>query len=233
LLAQPANGNERREIDTKPRQYFPPARAALALAIECFDKARERLDEAQRALTGVEHLQAPVNSREAGELQTQMRRLYEITHWLNASAENTRPSLPAELSRAEDWLGEVATAAATAAERLSIAEQDYARAADAAREAMRQRERAVSAATVEAADPALRKLSRAVTAVYRREGRVRGLVLALREVGNRSSETAAFAAAEAIETALHAIRRQTAQAPDAAQGRSLIERLRSDPRASL
>jgi len=72
-----------------------------------------------------------------------------------------------------------------------------------------------------------------VTAVYRREGRVRGLVLALREVGNRSSETAAFAAAEAIETALHAIRRQTAQAPDAAQGRSLIERLRSDPRASL
>jgi hypothetical protein len=57
---------------------------------------------------------------------------------------------------AEQWLSEVAGAAATAAERLSIAEQDYVGAADAAREAMLQRDRAVCAATVEAAEPALK-----------------------------------------------------------------------------
>jgi len=157
-----------------------------------------------------------------------MGRLYEITNWLNASAESVRPSLPAELDRAEQWLSEVAGAAATAVERLSIAEQDLCP-RSAAREAMLQRERAVWAATVEAADPALRKLNRVVTAVYRREGRLRGLVLALREMGNQSGETGALAAAEAIETTLYAIRRRTAQAADAVQGRALIERLRSDP----
>jgi hypothetical protein len=103
---------------------LPPAKAALAHAIECFDRARERLDEAQRVLTGMENLRAPVGSREAGELRAQMGRLCEITTWLNASAEGVRPSLPAELDRAEQWLSEVAAAAATAAERLSIAEQE-------------------------------------------------------------------------------------------------------------
>jgi hypothetical protein len=212
---------------------LPPARAALARAIECFDRARERLEEAQRVLTGMENLRVPVSGREAGELRAQMGRLCEIATWLNTSAEGARPSLPVELDRAEQWLSEVAGAAATAAERLSIAEQDYVGAADAAREAMQQRERAVWAATVEAADPALRKLNRVVTAVYRREGRLRGLVLALREMGNQSGETGALAAAEAIETTLYAIRRRTASAADPVEGRALIDRLRSDPRASL
>jgi hypothetical protein len=220
-------------IAALPAEPLPPARAALALAIECLDRARERLDEAQRALTGVEHLRAPVNCQEAGELRTQMGRLYQITRWLNASAEGARPSLSAELDRTEEWLSEVASAAATAAERLSIAEQDCAGAAEAARDAMLQRDRAVWTATVEVADPALRKLSRAVTAAYRREGRVRSLVLALRAIGNQSGESGPFAAAEAIETALHAIRRQTAEPADTVQGRALIERLRLDPRASL
>jgi hypothetical protein len=130
-------------------------------------------------------------------------------------------------------LTEVAGAAATAADRLSVAERNYFEAATAAREAMLQQDRAVWTATVDAADPALRKLSRAVAAVYRREARLRSLVLALREIGHKNGETAAFAAAEAVETALHTIRRQTGQEADAVQGRALIERLRLDPRASL
>jgi hypothetical protein len=103
---------------------LPPAKAALAHAIECFDRARERLDEAQRVLRGMENLRVPVSGREAGELRAQMGRLCEISNWLNASGEGVRPSLPAELDRAEQWLSEVAAAAATAAERLSIAEQE-------------------------------------------------------------------------------------------------------------
>jgi hypothetical protein len=98
---------------------LPPARAALARAIDCFDRARERLEEAQRVLTGMESVRVPVSGREASELRAQMGRLCEITNWLNASAEGARPSLPAELDRAEQWLSEVAGAAATAAERLS------------------------------------------------------------------------------------------------------------------
>ena len=141
-------------------------------------------------------------------LHAEIGRLCEITNRLDAGAEGIRPSLPTELQQAERWLGEISAAAATAEERLSIAEQDYIAAANGAREAMRRRDDAVWAATVEAAAPALRKLGRAVSAVYERDARVRSLISALREVGNRNSETnsGAFAAASAVETALNAIR---------------------------
>ena len=84
---------------------------------------------------------------------------------------------------------------------MSIAEQDYIAAANGAREAMRRRDDAVWAATVEAAAPALRKLGRAVSAVYERDARVRSLISALREVGNRNSETnsGAFAATSLLK----------------------------------
>jgi hypothetical protein len=165
---------------------LPPARAALAHAIECFDRARERLDEAQRALTAMEKLRAPVSGREAGELRAQMGRVCEITNWLNAGAESGRPSLTAALARAERWLSEVAGAASTAAARLSTVERDCAAAAAAARDAMLQRERAVWGGTMEPARPSPRILNRAMAAAHRREGRLRGLVLALRETSARA-----------------------------------------------
>lgn len=40
---------------------LPPARAALARAIECFNSARERLDAAQKALNALENLRLPVS----------------------------------------------------------------------------------------------------------------------------------------------------------------------------
>ena len=59
--------------------------------------------------------------------------------------------------------------------------------------------------------------------------------MALREIGNRNTEEnkGALAAAEAIERALHGARRQTPRNADPRGGRSLIERLQTDPLATL
>ncbi len=59
--------------------------------------------------------------------------------------------------------------------------------------------------------------------------------MALREIGHRNTEEnrGALAAAEAIERALHVARRQTPRNADPRGGRSLIERLQTDPLATL
>jgi len=64
---------------------------------------------------------------------------------------------------------------------------------------------------------------------------LRSLIVALREIGHRNTEEnrGAMAAAEAIERALHAARRQAARNADPRGGRSLIERLQTDPLATL
>jgi len=70
---------------------------------------------------------------------------------------------------------------------------------------------------------------------HERDACLRSLVGALREIGNRNSETnsGALAAAPAVEPALDAIRRQTALGVNIADGHSLIERLQTDPSVSL
>jgi hypothetical protein len=181
LLADP--------VSTIPLEPNPPARAALAQAIEGLDRARERLDEAQKAVAALEKIRPAASARQTSELHAEIGRPCEITNRFDAGAEGVRPSLPTELQQAERWLGEISAAAATAEERLSIAEQDYIAAANGAREAMRRRDDAVWAAAVEAVAPALRKLGRAVSAVYERDARVRSLISALREIGNWNSET--------------------------------------------
>jgi hypothetical protein len=191
-------------------------------------------------LNAIENLRLPVSGREAGELRQQMVRLGQVTAWLKASsngaeAAGVRPSLSAELKDAEDWLGEVAGVAASAEERLSIAERDYTEAAHAARDTLQERDRAVWAATLDAVGPTLRKLGRAVAAVSRREARLLSLIMALREIGYRNTDTnsGAFAAASAIETALNEALRQIAQSVDSSMGRALTDRLQTDPLASL
>jgi hypothetical protein len=64
---------------------------------------------------------------------------------------------------------------------------------------------------------------------------LRSLIVALREIGDRNTEEnrGAMAAAEAIERALHAARRQAARNADPRGGWSLIERLQTDPLATL
>ena len=59
--------------------------------------------------------------------------------------------------------------------------------------------------------------------------------MALREIGHQNTEEnrGALAAAKAIERALHAARRQTPRNADPRGGRSLIERLQTDPLATL
>jgi hypothetical protein len=169
-------------------------------------------------------------------LHAEIGRLCEITNRLDAGAEGIRPSLPTELQQAERWLGEISAAAATAEERLSIAEQDYIAAANGAREAMRRRDDAVWAATVEAAAPALRKLGRAVSAVYERDARVRSLPCAKSATGTAkrtAKRTAELSPRHPLLKPPSTRSAQTAQAVDIALDHSLIERLHSDPLASL
>ena len=165
-------------------------------------------------------------------LHAEIGRLCEIMNRLDAGAEGIRPSLPTELQQAERWLGEISAAAATAEERLSIAEQDYIAAANGAREAMRRRDDAVWAATVEAAAPALRKLGRAVSAVYERDARVRSLPCAKSATGT-AKRTAELSPRHPLLKPPSTRSAQTAQAVDIALDHSLIEQLHSDPLASL
>ena len=137
-----------------PTEPLSPARAALADSIERLAAASARMEEAQRALVGLERPPASMSSRDAGELRADMTRLHEITNWLGARAGGDRPPLSAELKEAEAWLGEVAGTIGEAEERLSAAERNYADAAHAARDAHIARERAVWAASVDAAGPA-------------------------------------------------------------------------------
>lgn len=214
---------------------FPPARAALAEAIDALQAPRERLDETHKVLAAIEAPPAALTSRDAGELRADLTRLHEITNWLGVRGGEARASLSRELKHAEDWLGEVAAVTATAEERLSRAEQDYTAAAHAARQAHLERDRAVWAVTLDAAGPALRKLGRAVISAHRREARLWSLVVALREIGHRNTETnsGSLHAAEAIERAIKTVRSQMVPGVDPVDGRSLIERLQTDPLAAL
>ena len=65
-----------------PTEPLSPARAALADAIERLAAASARMEEAQRALVGLERPPASMSSRDAGELRADMTRLDEITNWL-------------------------------------------------------------------------------------------------------------------------------------------------------
>ena len=63
---------------------------------------------------------------------------------------------------------------------------------------------------------------------------LRSLIVALREIGHRNTEenSGALRAAEAVERALHGARGQGARVSPG-MGRSLIERLQTDPLAVL
>src|ERR1700716_4315079 len=51
-------------VPTTPLEPIPPARVALAQAIECLDSARERLDEAQKAIAALEQLRPAASARQ-------------------------------------------------------------------------------------------------------------------------------------------------------------------------
>ena len=90
-------------------------------------------------------------------------------------------------------------------------------------------------AAIEAADRTLGELDAAVTAVQSAEGRLLSLVFALRDAAARAGDdgNGALASAAKIEERVIATRRRGAPRVDPAHGRSLIERLRSDPSAEL
>ncbi len=228
--------------DDLPAQAPPlsPARGALAQAIEALNEAQGRLHQAQSPMTEIDRIRARASCREAAELRAEIGRLRcaheaELAAWVDAGAKGLRPMPATGLVGAERRLGEMAGAAGAAEAQVSIAQEGYAGAAARVRQAAADRDRALWPAAVEAAAPVLDGLGRAVTAVLGVEIRLRSLVSALREAGNRDSANGngALAAASAVESGIQAARRSRALAHDAGPGRSLIEHLRSDARAAL
>ena len=217
-----------------------PARALLAQAIEALDEAHGRLHQAQNPVSETEQIRAAASCREAAELRAAIHRLRsaheaELAAWVDAGADGVRPVPAGELLDAERRLGGIAGAAGEAEAQVSIAEEGYAGAAAHVQKAAADRDRALWPAAIDAAGPVLDELAQAVTAVLGLEARLRSLVSALREAGNRDAVNGngALAAAAAIESDIQAARRLPALARDAAPGRSLIERLRSEARATL
>lgn len=217
-----------------------PAKALLAHAIEALNEAQGRLHQAQNPVIETDRIRAAATSREAAELRAAIHRLRnaheaELAAWVDAGADGVRPIAAGELLDAERRLGGIAGAAGEAEAQVSIAEEGYAGAAAHVHKASADRDRALWPAAIEAAGPVLGELGQAVTAVLGLEARLRSLVSALREAGNRDAVNGngALAAAASIESGIQAARRLPALARDAAPGRSLIERLRSDARAAL
>jgi hypothetical protein len=217
-----------------------PARALLAQAIEALNEAHGRLHQAQNPASETERIRAAASCREAAELRAAIQRLRsaheaELAAWVDAGADGVRPMAAGELLDAERRLGGIAGAAGAAEAQVSLADEGYAGAAARVHKAAEDRDRTLWPAAVEAAGPVLDELGRAVTAVLGLEARLRSLVSALREAGNRDAVNGngALAAASSIESGIQAARRLPALARDAAPGRSLIERLRSDARATL
>jgi hypothetical protein len=102
---------------------------------------------------------AAATCREADELRAQVARLRkadeaEIHGWVGAGAHGARPAPSTELLAAERRLGEIAGAAGVAEAEISIAQEGYAGAAERARHAMQERDRALWPAMIEAAGAA-------------------------------------------------------------------------------
>jgi len=217
-----------------------PARATLSGALEALQGARSRLEQVHRPLSALERVLIAAESAEAAELRAEIGRLLaapgvESQSRINGDHSGEALLLAPELPEAEQRLAKLAEGAADAGHRLAVARGNYTAAAEHVRLACKEWEEALWPAAAEAADPDLAKLEDAVRTVLIIESRLRGLILALREAGNRDGPGAngAFAAAESIETRITETRRRPVLAVSIEIGRSFLDRLRSDPGATL
>ncbi len=219
---------------------LPPARAALARAIEALDAALRRRDQALRPIRGLDRVAAAAKAATLGALRDEVARLRkafdaEVAGWVAAGAKGERPVPPAELIAAERRLGEIGVAGAEAENQLAIAREGYVGAAERAKAAEAARNLALGPAAVEAAEAVLDEMRTSVASVMRRDALLRSLVSALRDEGHRDPQHghAALAAAEKIERAVGALRRTPASTQTMPHGRVFLSALRSDPRAEL
>jgi|HubBroStandDraft_4_1064222.scaffolds.fasta_scaffold149352_1 hypothetical protein len=207
-----------------------PARAALAHAIDVLDNTQECLAEAQIPLSTLERVRA-----ESIEQVRVLRTEYEacVGVWMEAGAQGDKSAAAAELLPLELRLGGILSGIGGSEAGLSLAREAFAAAADRMRKAQGDRDAALWPAVVEAAGPLVTDLEKAMTAALQVEMRLRSIISALREAGNRDEQNGAFSAASAIEAAISTARRILLPAADTESGRALIDSLRSDPRASF
>jgi hypothetical protein len=219
---------------------LPPAKASLARAVATVKRTQDELEAAQKPVDRLAHARAAATLGEAAELRSEIARLRaaheaEINLWVDAGGVGKRPAPSPDLIPLERALGSIAAAAREAEARFPPAHGTLLSAADRVRNALAERERAMWPATVEAADRTVDELDRAITAAQSAEARLLSLVSALREAAVRAgdNENGAMAAAAKIEERIITTRRRGAPRVYPAHGRSLIERLRSDPSAEL
>lgn len=219
---------------------FPPARAALARAIDALYIALKRRDQAQRPINGLDRVAAVAASATTEALRAEIARLHavhesDIVRWVEVGAKGPRPKPPTELLDAERRLGEIGVAGSAAEEQLSIAREGYLGAVERTRAAEQQRDAAVWCAATEAAESVIDEMRKAVAIVLRGESMLRGLVSALRAEGHRDprNDNAALAAAEKIERSIATVRQTPISAEPDGRARDFLRELRSDPRAEL
>jgi hypothetical protein len=219
---------------------LPPAKAALASAIAAVKRAQEDLEAAQQPVDKLAYARAAATQREAAELRSEIARLRaaheaEIDHWVEAGSDGNRPAPAAELVPLERALGAIAGAAREAEGRFPAVHRDYVRAAEHVRHAISAREQSIWPAATEAAEASFGELERSIAAAQSAEARLLSLVHALREAGACAGEdgNAAVAAGAKIEQRVIAAKRRSAPRINAAPGRWLLERLRSDAAATF
>lgn len=212
-----------------------PARAALSRAIEALGFAHNRAVETSEPLAMLERVAA--QCAEAAELHDKLLRLRaadEEIFGVGSDEGGESRLLPSEFFEPEKRILRLADSAADAARRIPDLRSDHAAALERVSRALTERDDALWAAALEAATPEFSRLEGAIRGVLAIEARLRSLVLALREAGNREPEARqALAAAEKIEVLLGETRRKPEHRVDLEIGRSLISRLRSDPQAIL
>jgi hypothetical protein len=217
-----------------------PAREALADAIEKLRDCQERFDRAREPLGEMERIRAASTATEAAALRAAIDRLHaahaaEVAAWIAAGAAGNRPAIAVEAFEAERRLGQIGAAAA--AVTITIAEEGATGAAASVSQAMRERDAAALAATVEACRPTVEEMQRHLSTAIRLEARLQGLVQVLRNAGHRSTDQparyAALRAAELIEREMVELRGLSRAQPETAPGSDLIERLRTDAAAAF
>jgi hypothetical protein len=226
--------------DASPSLALSPARAVLSAAISALHGAQDRLEELHSPLSALERILLAAQSVEAAELRNEISRLLtaqgtEMNISVDRAASAERPLFPRELVEAEQRLANFARGAADAEHRVAAAREEYVSTAERVRIVLIEREEALWPAVIEATEPDMCDLEDAVRKVLIIEARLRGVVSALREIGHRGEPggNGAFIAAERIETKIADIRQKPTVAVDIDTGRSMIDRLRLDPGATL
>jgi hypothetical protein len=164
-----------------------------------------------------------------------LRTQYEacVSVWVEAGAQGDKSATAAELLPLELRLGGILNGIGGSDAKLSVAREAFAAAAEQVRKAQGDRDAALWPAVAEAAEPLVTELEEAMAVALHVEVRLRSIISALREIGNRDEQNGAFAAASAIEGTITMARRITLPAADTGAGRALINSLRADPRATF